>query len=303
MGVKLTGTQSEDDAVLLLQKNTDTLLENVAEQINRRAFDSNNHQLLKQLVECLGDSRGTVRLRCAQTLAEIGKPTIPFLAEALNHHQNVVVRRAAAKTLTLIADPATIPDLIHALLNDEDTVVKGSSVGGLARMGETAVPVLLDILTSKEYPESTKGHAAWALAFIGAEAKEHLYREISSESVEVRCAVVGAITKVAEEQQEETAFKLLVNALHDLNESVRCEAASALGNLAYKPAIPNLVELLHYPDWESRKAAALALMKIGDCVALEPLQAALTQETEPGVLTIINLAISQIEKNSGEDDW
>lgn len=286
-----------------MQKETDALLESVAEQINGQTFDVNNHQLLQQMVECLGDTRGTVRLRCAQTLAEIGKPTIPFLTEALTHHQNVVVRRAAAKTLTLIADPATIPTLIGALLNDEDTVVKGSSVGGLARMGEAAVPVLLNILTSKEYSESTKGHAAWALAFIGAEAKEHLYREISSESAEVRSAVVGAIAKVAEEQQEETAFNLLINALRDTSLSVQCEAASALGNLAYKPAIPNLVELLNETNWESRKAAALALMKIGDPVALEPLQAALTQETEAAVQTIIKLAISQIEKQSGEDDW
>jgi bilin biosynthesis protein len=303
MSVKLTGTQSEDDSVLLMQKETDAILARVAEQINQQAFDSNNHQLLRQMVECLGDSRGMVRLSCAQTLAEIGKPTIPFLTEALTHHQNVVVRRAAAKTLTLIADPTVIPTLIRALLNDEDTVVRGSSVGGLARMGEAAVPVLLNILTSKEYSESTKGHAAWALAFIGAEAKEHLYREISSDSVEVRSAVVGAIAKVAEEQQDETAFNLLVNALHDISESVRCEAASALGNLAYKPAIPYLVELLHHPDWESRKAAALALMKIGDPVALDPLQVALTQETEAAVQTIIKLAISQIEKQSGEDDW
>lgn len=303
MSVKPTGTQSEDDSVLLMQKQTDALLTSVVEQINQHVFDANNHKLLRQMVECLGDSRGMVRLSCAQTLAEIGKPTIPFLSEALTHHQNVVVRRAAAKTLTLIADPTVIPTLIHALLNDEDTVVKGSTVGGLARMGEVAVPVLLNILTSKEYPEDTKGHAAWALAFIGAEAKEHLYREISSESVEVKSAVVGAIAKVAEEQQEETAFNLLLNALRDTSESVRWEAASALGNLAYKPAIPSLVELLYHTNWESRKAAALALMKIGDSVALDPLQVALTQETETAVQTIIKLAISQIEKNLGEDDW
>lgn len=295
-------TQSGGDSVLLAQKKTDDLLDRVAAQITQQTFNPNDDHLLGQMIECLGDSRGVVRLRCAQTLGEIGKPATPFLVEALAHHQNVVVRRAAAKTLTLIADPTAIPALIRALLDDEDTVVKGSSVGALARMGEASVPVLLEILASPENPESTKGHAAWALAFIGAEAKEHLYREISSDSAEVRCAVIGAISKVAQEQPEEVAFQLLVNALGDRSPSVRGEAASALGNLAYKPAIPNLVELLHHPDGESRKAAALALMKIGERETLEPLQAALTKESEAAVGTIIKLAISQIEKQLAADE-
>jgi bilin biosynthesis protein len=296
-------TQSGDDSVLLAQKETDDLLDRVLEQINQQTFDSKDDHLLRQIVECLGDSRGVVRLRCAQTLGEIGKPATPFLIEALAHHQNVVVRRAAAKTLTLIADRTAIPALIHSLLNDEDTVVKGSSVGALARMGEASVPVLLEILASPENPESTKGHAAWALAFIGAEAKEQLYRESASESAEVRCAVIGAIAKVAQEQPEEKAFQLLVDALSDRSPNVRCEAASALGNLTYRQAIPNLVDLLHHADGESRKAAALALMKIGDRETLESLQAALSKESEPAVGNIIKLAISQIEKQLVENDW
>lgn len=289
--------------MLLSQQETDELLDRVAEQINQQTFDFNDGDLLRQMVECLGDGRGMVRLRCAQTLGEIGKPATSFLLEALAHHQNVVVRRAAAKTLTLIADTTAIPTLIHSLLNDEDTVVKGSSVGALARMGEASVPVLLEILAAPENPESTKGHAAWALAFIGAEAKERLYREIDSDSTEVRGAVVGAIAKVAQEQPEEKAFQLLIEALGDQSESVRCEAASALGNLTYKPAIPNLIELLHHPDGESRKAAALALMKIAELETLEPLQAALAKEPEATVKTIIKLAISQIEKQLENDDW
>lgn len=288
---------------MLNQQETDELLDRVVEQMSRQAFDANDSNLLRQMVECLGDTRGMVRLRCAQTLGEIGKPATPFLLEALASHQNVVVRRASAKTLTLIADTTAIPTLIKAILNDEDTVVKGSSVGALARMGEASVSVLLGILESPENPESTKGHAAWALAFIGAEAKERLYREISSDSAEVRCAVVGAIAKVAQEQPEEKAFELLVEALDDRSESVRCEAASALGNLAHKPAIPSLMQLLCHPEGESRKAAALALMKIGEGETLEPLKVALENESEAAVRTIIQLAIVRIEKQLETDDW
>ncbi|MEH2440287.1 HEAT repeat domain-containing protein [Nostoc sp.] len=296
-------TQSGEDSLNLSQAETDAILAAVNEQLGLNSFNPDDQQLLKQMIESMGDSRGMIRLSFAEALGKVGKPATPLLMEAVANHPNPVVRRASAKTLTLIADPIAVPTLVNALLNDEDTVVKTSAVGGLAKIGEAAVPALLQILASTEYPESAKGHAVWALGFIGAEAKEHLYREINSDSADVRAAVVGAIAKIAEEGTEEGAFQILVNALTDSSPMVRCEAASALGSLAYQPAIPNLVELLQHADWETRKAAALALMKIGDRTALEPLQAALTDEEEVGVKAVIELAISQIEKQSEEDAW
>ncbi|GET41728.1 HEAT repeat domain-containing protein [Microseira wollei] len=296
-------TQSGENPVPLSHAETDALLASVKEQLDLETFDPDNHQLLKQMVECLGDTRGLVRLSFAQTLGEIGEPATPFLLEALANHPNVVVRRASAKTLTLLADPKTVPNLVHAFLNDEDTVVQGSAVGALARTGEAAVPVLLEILASPENSEATKGHAAWALAFIGAEAKEYIYPAIASDSPEVRSAVVGAIAKVAQESPEPQAFNLLVNALTDSDANVRCEAAAVLGNLGYQPAIPNLAQLLHHADGETRKAAALALMKVGDPSAIEPLQAALSEESETVLQQVLKLAITQLERKTEEDDW
>ncbi|MCC3498798.1 MAG: HEAT repeat domain-containing protein [Microcoleus sp. PH2017_15_JOR_U_A] len=291
-----SNAQSQDAAIVLAHAETDALLQQVTEQIDLDTFDVNDAELLRSLVESLGDTRGMTRLRCAETLAEIGEAATPFLLDALANHVNPVVRRAAGKTLTLIGDPTAVPNLIHALLNDEDTVVKGSSIGALARIGEPSVQALLDILASTDLPESTIGHAAWALAFIGAGAKEYLYRAIASDSPVVRGAVVGAIAKVAQEEPKADLFEILVKSLTDVDVDVRCEAAAALGNLAYKPAIPNLIELLHHSsDGESRRAAALSLMKVGDRSAIEPLQTALAQESEAAVQGVIKLAISQIK--------
>ena len=296
-------TQSEADLLNLSHTETDALFAVVSEQLSLNTFNSDDQELLKRMVESMGDSRGMVRLSFAEALGKIGKPATSLLMEAVASHPNPVVRRASAKTLTLIADPIAVPTLVNALLNDQDMVVKTSSVGGLAKIGEAAVPALLKILASTEYPESAKGHAVWALGFIGAEAKEHLYREINSDSAEVRAAVVGAIAKIAQEGTQEGAFNILINALTDPSEIVRCEAAAALGSLTYRSAIPNLIDLLHHPDWETRKAAALALMKIGDGAALEPLQTALTEEEEAGVKAVIKLAISQIESQLEEEAW
>ncbi|MGK7883203.1 MAG: HEAT repeat domain-containing protein, partial [Crocosphaera sp.] len=265
--------------MVLTQEQTDNLLEKVVEEISLKTFNSNDENLLKSLVECLGDTRGMTRLRAAQTLGEIGQPATPFLLDALANHSNVVVRRAAAKTLTLIADPDTIPQLVHSFLNDEDTVVQGSSVGALARMGEAGVIPLLDILGSPDIPESAKGHAAWALSFIGVKGKQYLEQAIDNDSPVVRGAVVGAIAKVVAEEPDQDLLDILVNSLNDSDSNVRCETAAVLGNLTYQPAIPTLVELLGHVDDETRKSAALSLMKIGDITALEPLQKALNSES------------------------
>ena len=287
--------KSEDAPVAILDPaETDALLRSITEQIDRDTFDAEDVTLLQQMVECLGDSRGLVRLRFAQTLGDIGGTATPLLVDALLHHPNPVVRRAAGKTLALIMDSATVPSLLHALLNDEDTVVKGSAVGAMAKMGEASVPALLDILADPLQSESIKGHAAWALGFIGAAAAPFLEDAIKSESIDVRCATVGAIAHLVQETGDPRAAQLLLTTLSDTDPNVRSEAASALGKMAYLPALPYLLTALGDADGEVRRTAAVSLGKLGDRTAIPPLQALLTDELEP-VRVLAKLAISKIE--------
>jgi bilin biosynthesis protein len=266
-------------------------------------FDPSDRVILQDMVECLGDSRGTVRLRFATVLGEIGQPATNILLQALAEHPNPVVRRAVAKTLTLIGDPAAVPGLVQAVLHDEDTVVKSSSVGALARTGQIAVPTLLSLLTDSTTPENLKGLAAWALAFIGLEAKDALLEQIHSDSVEVRSAIVAAIVKMAQEAPDDRMFEILVEALQDRDLTVRLEAISALGNLAYQPAQPQLFALLTAGDGETRRSAVLALMKMGDTAAIPQLETALTAEPEEGIQKVIQLAIGQLQRQMDDDDW
>ena len=69
--------------------------------------------------------------------------------------------------------------------------------------------------------------------------------------------------------------------------------------------MPKLVELLHHhSEPETRKAAALALMKMGNQAALPELKTAEKNETNPIVLPVIKLAIVQLQKAIVvEDDW
>ncbi|MGB8702366.1 MAG: HEAT repeat domain-containing protein [Thermosynechococcaceae cyanobacterium] len=291
-----------EDPVLQLQAENDALVQQVSEQITLDCFDPTNQPVLRRLVEGLGDPRGLVRLRFAETLGEIGESATPFLEEALLHHENVVLRRAAAKTLTLIADASAVPTLLHSFLHDEDTVVRSSSAGALARTGEAAVPALLNILASTDQPEDIKGHAAWALAFIGSEAADYLYQALNSTSLDVRCAVIGALGHVAQEQSDEKSCNLLVSALTDLEPLIRTEAAAALGQVNYPPAVPHLILAAQDADLDVKKAAINSLGKIGDRTALEPLQAFLNNEQEV-IRVLAKLAIAQIERQSEADDW
>lgn len=283
-----------------IQSENDAFIQSVNEQITLGTFEP-TEQLLTQLVEGLGDPRGLMRLRFAETLGEIGEPATPFLVEALANNADVVVRRAAAKTLTIIADPAAVPTLINSFLNDQDTVVRGSSAGALARTGEAAVPALLDILASTEQPEDIKGHAAWALAFIGSEAADYLYKALNAASLDVRCAVIGALGHVAQEQSDEKSCNLLVAALTDSEALIRTEAASALGQVNYPPAVPHLIMAIRDPDLDVRKAAISSLGKMGDRTALDSLHPLLNDPQEV-VRVLAKLAIAQIERQS-EDDW
>jgi bilin biosynthesis protein len=224
------------------------------------------------------------------------------LRAALANHPNVVVRRAAAKTLTIIADPSAVPTLLHSFLNDQDTVVRSSSAGALARTGEASVPALLEILASPEQPQDTKGHAAWALAFIGSEASEYLYKSLNSASLDVRCAVIGALGHVAQEQSDEKSCGLLVSALTDPEAIIRTEAAAVLGQVNHPPAIPHLILAVQDSDLDVRKAAINSLGKIGDRAAMEPLQAVLDDSQEV-IRVLAKLAIAQIERQSKASDW
>ena len=288
-------------------QEADELLAKVNHQLAEGTFDHSDLQLIEQMVEFLGDTRGLVRLGYAEALGVVGKPAVDILIDALLHHSNVVVRRAAGKTLTLIEDPKAVPPLIQALLQDEDTVVQASAIGALARTGEASVEPLLEVLASSDSSESNKGHAAWALAFIGAKAKDRLYTAYQSDSPEVRAAVVGAIAKIVEENRHDTqALDILVESLNDTAANVRSEAAAVLGNLKYQPAIPTLIALLEHSEAETRKSAALCLMKLGDRDSINSLQTALAKETEPRVKQAIALATSLLEKQTEyveEDDW
>ena len=188
-------------------------------------------QSIATMVAGLGDPRGLLRLRFADSLGSVGKAAVPSLSQAMLLSDQVTVRRAAAKTLTLISDPASLAALTDAFLNDEDSVVQGSAMGAMAAIGTDAVEAILSILKKAESSEMQIGLANWALAFIGDRAPEALRDAAQSTHPSVRKAAISALGSQIQSLDAQKDRDLLCRALSDSCSEIRSEAVTLIGNL------------------------------------------------------------------------
>ncbi|MYG63704.1 MAG: HEAT repeat domain-containing protein [Synechococcus sp. SB0675_bin_7] len=301
----MAGPDRTGDTAFSAEDN-DMLLAAVSAQLAAGAFPDQDGAVLARLVEGLGDQRGLVRFGFAERLAAIGLPAAPFLRRALREHGNVAVRRAAAKTFTLIKDPQSMVALGEALTEDPDPVVQGSAAGALAELGGVAVNLLLAVLEDPRHSAFCKGLAAWALASIGARGAEKLRPAMESPLADVRAAVVGALGDQIQNSDDQEALTLLHQALADASEEVQAEAVTAFGKLQHPRFIPVLAASLESPHLEVRKNGALALMKCRNGAGLPPLKMAQQREGDGPLAGVLALATTQLRRSLGtgsEDEF
>ena len=210
---------------------------------------------------------------------------------------NVTVRRAAAKTLTLIEDPDSLPYLVTAFLNDQDSVVQGSAIGAMAAIGEEAVTPILNLLSNPETTEMQIGLANWALAFIGERGEKLLRDASSSSNLEIRKAAITALTSRIDTLNADENKELLSTASRDNNSEIRAEAATLLGALEDVDwAIPLLISNLYDSDCWVRKNSALSLMKLNAIEAIATLEEREHQEEDKIVANVLKLAIQKLKQ-------
>jgi len=289
----------------LSEAEAELLATELKQQLRRGECPPADQELIETMVAGLGDPRGLLRLTFAEGLGAVGSAAVPALCRALRNHDNVTVRRAAGKTLTLIADPSALPDLLAALLNDPDPVVQGSVVGAMAATGECATEALIGVLASGDSSPMHLGLASWGLAFVGAKAPEALRRAARSSHTEVRTAAIAALGEQIQALDDDEARQLVIEALGDSAEQVRAEAATLLGKLN-EPiwAAPHLEPLLADSSAQVRKNSALSLMKLRAVETISAVERALGNETREDVSPVLKLAIQQLRKyqeTSNED--
>jgi bilin biosynthesis protein len=252
---------------------------------------------ISKMVAGLGDPRGLLRRSFSESLGSIGRVATPALCKAMLTSEQVTVRRAAAKTLTLIGDTASLPDLLSAFLGDDDSVVQGSAMGAIAAMGEQAVEPILSIIENPKSTEMQIGLANWALTIIGDRAPQALRQAAISKNDNVRKASISALGSQIQTLDLEDDKILLINALSDSYAEIRAEAATLLGKLDdTKTAEPLLISLLSDPDIWVRKNSALSLMKLRAISSIPALQERIDIEDDEIVLGVVKLAIVQLTK-------
>lgn len=198
------------------------------------------------------------------------------------------MRSRAALALGVLGDPRGIQPLI-ALLSDVEPDVRMDAARALVRIGETAVPALIDslkhqsvdvriagarilgrigspaavapLITLVRDPEfSVQKAAAWGLEKIGGPAVPDLINLMKGGEAGVRRLAINAVGYI----QDVRAVEPLVLMLYDVVSPVRESAAEALGHIGDLTAVEPLITALDDEDPWVRASAARALGRLRD---------------------------------------
>ena len=269
------------------------LADELSGKLSEGEIPKSDAESLKRMVAGLGDARGALRLTFAKSLGAVGDEALPILCKALRQHQNVIVRRASAKTLNLIGNKDALPYLLEAFLEDDDPVVLGSSAGAMATIGPDAMDSLLGILKNPDCTPFQVGLINLALSFIGAKAPEALLKAADSDVAEVRVAAISALGDQIQKSDDLRAQNRVFQALDDVSAEVRAEAVTLIGKSCDAEDVETLLlNKLNDEDAQVRKNTALSLMKLDAIGAIQQLKIAEQKEDGPDVKAVLKVAIN-----------
>ena len=198
-------------------------------------------QLLDALTE---HPSGDVRAGVAEVLGSI---KLPFVVEPLClalKDADAGARCNAAKALGQCRDAQALEPLCQALVNDEDSLVRGMAASALGKIGDVR-------------------------------ATESLCHALQDKEPDLRRSAAEALGAI----KDPAAFDPLCQVLRENDPRVRRCAALALGELADARAVAPLTEALEDEVSDVRESATKALGKIG-VTAIVPLCKALENGTE-----------------------
>ena len=269
------------------------LADELSGKLSEGEIPKSDAESLKRMVAGLGDARGALRLTFAKSLGAVGDEALPILCKALRQHQNVIVRRASAKTLNLIGNKDALPYLLEAFLEDDDPVVLGSSAGAMATIGPDAMDSLLGILKNPDCTPFQVGLINLALSFIGAKAPEALLKAADSDVAEVRVAAISALGDQIQKSDNLRAQNRVFQALEDVSADVRAEAVTLIGKSCDAEDVETLLlKKLSDEDTQVRKNTALSLMKLDAIGSIQQLKMAEQKEDDPDVKAVLKVAIN-----------
>ena len=233
-------------------------------------------QAVPALLAALGDASLDVRKEAVLALgSHMTSDVLPAVTHALHHDPAPEVRERAVLALERSMPECAIDDLIRAL-EDESAIVRSAAACALGEYETGATPAIVTALVGalSDPLADVRESAARALRYSSAEAIPGLMAQLEDEAAGVRKEVIGTLGTLEACQ----AIDALAQRLRaDPDAEVRCEAASALGNLRHASATPHLIDAFdsEADSHEVRAEIVRALGDTGDFKALPTLCAAL----------------------------
>ena len=289
--------QNTSAEIRLSEEEATDLARHLKEKIKAGLPIDSDPESIQLMIAGLGDPRGLLRRRFSEGLGSVGLAAVPALCQAMLKSDQVTVRRAAAKTLNLIGDPNSLPQLLTAFLSDTDSVVQGSTMGAMAGMGERAIESILSIVENTHSSEMQIGLANWALSLIGDQAPNVLRQAAQSDNSNVRKSAFIALGSQIQTLDSSEDLNVILNALTDSCSEIRAEAVTFLGKMDDADSSSMMIKpLLSDSDAWVRKNSALALMKLRSITSIEAIEERIESEKDEVVLNVFKLAVNQLQK-------
>jgi HEAT repeat protein len=180
------------------------------------------------------------------------------LSLVLNRDVSSELRRASLEAITLIkGEIAALPDLIDAL-RDADADIRNLGSATIARVGEDAIPALIEVLYSVNDPQARQATSS-ALAAIGEAAIPSLLEAIINPDPEVYSSAANILAKIGQ-----PALPGLNNLLKYGQSYVRLTVVNVIAKIGSENAIPSLLQALHDTASSVSLAASKGLAAIGE---------------------------------------
>lgn len=272
------------------------------------AFGTEAAEALPAIRYCLKDKNQDVRLAALFTIGQLGQAQEAVIAElrsCLKDKQPLVQLEAAASLWQLTKQEEYFQAVLqHA--KSKDAVIKAQVSYILSRlsrtMTDTQLPMLQKIIKDEDtYDYSTRSQVVYMLAEFHPRYSEPVVRYLISLLAEsgIRESAKKTLSRIGER-----SVPLLVVALKDKNETLRREAAYALGECGANAhsAITPLIEGLKDKESTVRQACARALGMMGS-TAREAITALRDAEKDENSLVRQRArnAIQQIERSLNND--
>ena len=306
------------DKAKVAQKNLLPLIadeERTVRYAGYQALEATKFDQSMEVLKLLKHMNPLVRSDAAEALNSDWLPklkadAVPLLVEALKDEDSYV-HKVAAEKLGELGPQAkdAIPPLIAMIKATTEEQLKNTQLRDLVamialrRIGEPAVPALIELLADKNF--LARYQAAIALGMIGKPAKLALaplteLMKTEQESADVLMETAVAVFLIGGDAKEPLDALMKVLDRTDLMVQVRARMVQTLARFGPKaePAVEELVKLLKSPDEPIRKAVVVVLKNVGSGAkkAVPHLSILLSDEELP-----MRLAAAEILKGLGSE--